>query len=95
MTIPKQRKPFHNAWIGKDIPQATTIEPRVIKRVLRSLDQIRRHAARAPFPNPDRVAQHGEREVLISSFAMIEGMAASVIDWIGDQTATFPTTARV
>jgi hypothetical protein len=86
MTDPPKRIPFYDPWIGQDIPQASTIEPRILLKALKSLDAIRSHAERAPFPDPDRVAQHGERAVLISSFAMIRMMAESAIEWIGAQS---------
>ena len=81
MTTPK-RKPVRNDWTGSEIPQATTIPPYVIMRALKSFDAIRAHAERAPFPDPELVRQHGEREVVMSSFAMIRGMAELAIDRI-------------
>jgi hypothetical protein len=86
MTTPTKRQPVLNDWTGSEIPQATTIPPHVLLRAMKTLEAIRRHAGRAPFPNPDQVAQHGEREVLVSSFAMIRMMAQAALDKIGQDT---------
>jgi hypothetical protein len=66
------------------------IPPKVIKEALNALAAIRSHAKRAPFPNPDRVAQHGERAVVMSSFAMIRGMADEAIERIKETTGYSP-----
>jgi hypothetical protein len=46
----EKRKPVINDWTRSEVPQATIITPAVIMRVLKSLEAIRKHAERAPFP---------------------------------------------
>jgi hypothetical protein len=81
-----ERKPALHSWTGREVPQAACIPPWVLLKAVKSLDAIRAHAERAPYPNPDLVRQHGEREVVMSSFAMIRMMAEAAIERIADQT---------
>jgi hypothetical protein len=81
-----KRKPALHSWTGSEVPQAASIAPYEILKALATLEAIRSHAERAPNPNPDLVAQHGEREVVMSSLAMIRMMAAAAIERIADQT---------
>lgn len=62
------------------------IPPWIFLQAVKSLDAIRAHAERAPHPNPDLVRQHGDREVLVSSFAMIRMMAENALERIEKQT---------
>jgi hypothetical protein len=58
----------------------------VINKLLRTLAAMRSVAERAPNPDPDLVKQHGERAVVMSSFAMLQTMAENAIEFVEEQS---------
>jgi hypothetical protein len=60
--------------------------PWLLDNAMAALVQIRNHAIRAPFPDPEMVARSNDRRVLVSSFAMIRQMAQAACEAIAERS---------